>query len=296
MRSRNSFYRVPLFLDLLASIALVLLIAGCGVTKSTVTPASSGYEISGRVHGGQQPVSGSKVYLYAASSSGYSAPATSLLGGAGYVTTDGGGNFTITGTYTCPAGAYVYVLALGGNPGLAPGTNNSQLGLMTGLGPCSALLPSTFIPINEVTTVATAYSLAQFMSSETMVGTSSTNATGIQNAFATINNIFSTPQGLALATTPAGNGVVPQAEINSLANALAACVNSDGAGSPCSTLMTAANVTGTGGTPIDTIQAAINIAQNPGTNVAAIYGNSTPNAPFQPALSAAPNDWSMSLV
>ena len=291
-----SSYRVPLLLRVLATSSAIALISGCGVTPTTVSPASSGSLISGRVHGGQQPVSGSKIYLYAASNAGYSAPATSLLGGAGYVTTDSGGNFAITGTYTCPAGAYVYVLALGGNPGLKAGTNNADLALMNGLGPCSALQASTFIPINEVTTVATAYSLAQFMSSETLVGTSSTNTVGLQNAFATINNLLSTPQGFALATTPAGNGVVPQTEINSLANALAACVNSDGTGAPCSTLMAAANVTGAGGTPIDTIQAAINIAQNPGANVAAIYNNSTPNAPFQPALGSAPNDWSMSIV
>jgi len=296
MQPVNPSYRVSLFLHALAATTIIMATTGCAVTSMGPNPAAVGSTISGQVHGGQQPVSGSKIYLYAASNAGYSAPATSLLGGGGYVTTDSGGNFSITGTYTCPVGAYVYVLALGGNPGLAPGTNNPDLALMNGLGPCSGLQASTFIPINEVTTVATAYSLAQFMSSETLVGTSSTNAIGLQNAFATINNLFSTPQGFALATTPAGNGVVPQTEINSLANALAACVNSDGTGAACSSLMTAANVTGAGGTPIDTIQAAINIAQNPGTNVAAIYANSTPNAPFQPALSTAPNDSSMSIV
>lgn len=296
MRPPVPSHRVPRLVVVFTLSSSVLLGAGCGVGPTTVSPIASGSSINGRVHGGQQPVSGSKVYLYAASNSGYSAPATSLLGGAGYVTTDSGGSFSITVTYTCPAGAYVYLLALGGNPGLAPGTNNPDLALMTGIGSCSALLPSTFIPVNEVTTVATAYSLAQFMSSETLVGTSSTNAIGMQNAFATMNNLISTPQGFALATTPAGNGVVPQAEINSLANALAACVNSDGTGAPCSTLMSAANVTGAGGTPVDTIQAAINIAQNPGTNVAAIYGIATPSAAFQPVLSAAPSDWTMSIV
>ena len=57
--------------------------------------------------------------------------------------------------------------------------------------------------------------------------------------------------------------------------------------------MTAANVTGAGGTPIDTIQAAINIAHNPGVNVAAIYNLGVPNSAFQPTLTAAPNDWTM---
>ena len=143
MQPTNSCSRVSQTLGLLATITAITLTTGCGTIPSTVQPSSNGSSIKGQVHGGQQSVSGSKIYLYAASGTGYSAAAISLLGGAGYVTTDSGGNFTITGTYTCPPGAYVYVLALGGNPGLAAGTNNPYLALMNGLGPCSSLQAST---------------------------------------------------------------------------------------------------------------------------------------------------------
>jgi streptogramin lyase len=107
---------------------------------------------------------------------------------------------------------------------------------------------------------------------------------------------------VALATTPAGNGTVPQAEINMLANILAACVNSNGAvtggtnPTACYTLFTNAM---SGGTteiqPTDTATAAINMAHNPGTNVANLYGLSTANPPFAPALGSQPSDFTIAL-
>ncbi len=269
-----------------------LLLSGCAVGTTASTPVTSNVALSGRIMGGQQVTSGTKIYLYAVSQNGYSAVATSLLGAPGYVTSDADGNWSITGTYTCPAGAYVYLLGLGGNPGLAAGTNNARLGLMSGLGACSNLSPATRVVLNEATTVATAYALAAFMSSETAVGTSSTNVLGMQNAFGNIANLVNPISGQAPPTNSAG-GATPILALNSLANAISACVNSDGTGTTCSSLMTAANVTGAGGTPVDTIQAAINIAHNPGVNVTAIYNLGSANSAFQPTLSSAPNDWTM---
>ena len=270
------------------------LATGCGAGNFASDVASHGLVLNGHVQGGQQVVTGSKIYLYAASTTGYATASTSLLNAPGYVTTDAGGNFTITADYTCPAGAYVYALALGGNPGLTAGTNNSKIGLMAGLGPCSSLTPATFISLDEVTTIAAAYALAPFAASETAVGTSGTNVIGLKNAFAVIPNLV-TGNGYAVLNTAAGNGLAPQAAINTLADALASCINSDGTAAACGTLFTAAGVTGAGGTPTDTIQAAINIAHNPGANVASIYGLSSASGPFQPTLTAAPNDWTLQI-
>ena len=66
-------------LTLLAG-GLALLITGCGAlpTQLTSTP-SAGQSIAGRVRGGQQSVTGSHIYLYAAGTSGYGAAAVSLL-------------------------------------------------------------------------------------------------------------------------------------------------------------------------------------------------------------------------
>lgn len=51
---------------LLASSTLIFALSGCGVgTLAPSTPISSaGPQISGRVHGGQQPVVGAHVYLF----------------------------------------------------------------------------------------------------------------------------------------------------------------------------------------------------------------------------------------
>ena len=102
--------------------------------------------------------------------------------------------------------------------------------------------------------------------------------------------------GTAYATIPAGNGTVPQAEIDTLANALAPCINSDGTGTACAGLMSAANVSSAAGTPVDTVQAIIDIAHSPGSNVSAIYNLSAPNAPFQPALTSVPNDYTLQVA
>ena len=291
-RRTSSLVRPFALLAGVCGLGASLLLGGCAVGTTASTPVTANVAFSGRVVGGQQVVSGTNIYLYAVSQNGYAAPATSLLGAPGYVTSDANGNWSISGSYTCPAGAYVYVLGLGGNPGLTAGSNNPKLGLMSGLGPCASLTPATRVVLNEATTVATAYALAAFMNSETAVGTSSTNVVGMQNAFGNIANLVNPISGQAPPMNSAG-GTAPILALNALANAISACVNSNGTTATCSSLMTAANVTGAGGTPVDTIQAAINIAHNPGVNVSAIYNLGAANSAFQPTLSAAPNDWTM---
>ncbi len=276
----------------LAAAACVGL-SGCGIGLATTGTTSTGVAFSGSVHGGQQPLSGATIGLYAVSTTGYQTASTQLL--TIQPVTDINGNWNITGDYTCPAGSYVYATATGGNPGLTPGTVNSKIGLISAIGLCSTLTPSSFITINEVTTVAAAYALAPFAASETAIGTSSTNVTGLKNAFAVIPNLV-TGNGYARLTTAAGNGTAPQAEINTLADALAACINTNGSTATCTTLLSAANVSTTAGTPVDTAQAAINIARNPGVNVASIYSLSSSSGPFQPTLTAAPNDFTVQIT
>ena len=278
-----------LFLHVAFLAASSALIAGCGsefapAARTSALPSA----MAGSVHGGQQPVSGARVYLYAISTSGNSTASTSLLNLPGFVLTGLDGGFSITGDYTCPTGSYVYLLALGGNPGLAPLTNNPDLALAAGLGPCASLSSSSYFTINEVTTVAFTYALSGYASSETQVADSAATSS-LPMAFQNLFNLVDPVHGNALATTPAG-AIAPQAKLNTLANALAACVNSDGTGTPCANLLAAANVTTT---PADTFQAALTVAKNPGTNVTAIYNQSTANAPFQPGLTTAPSDWTI---
>jgi sugar lactone lactonase YvrE len=274
-----------------------------------------GQPIQGKVHGGQQPIAGAHIYLFAANTTGYGgngiAPSTanasiSLLTSAtgysdalgNYVLTGADGSFSITGDYTCAANQQVYLYALGGNPGA--GTNSAS-GLMAILGNCPGptFPASTFVFINEVSTIAAAYSFAGFASDATHVSSSGTALaqTGIANAFATASNLETLSTGVATSITASGTIGVPQANINTLANILASCVNSAGPTSPtCSTLFKNAKSGGSSGiTATDTATAAINMAHNPGTNIAALYGIPAPASPFAPALTAQPNDFTLGL-
>jgi streptogramin lyase len=117
-------------------------------------------------------------------------------------------------------------------------------------------------------------------------------------ATGTVANLEILSRGVALATTPAGNGIVPQAEIDTLADILAACVNSSGPSStPCSMLFSTALSGGTTGSqPPDTATAAIYIAHNPGANVATLFSLLPPDLAFQPTLGSAPNDFTIAIT
>ena len=276
----------------------VLALAGCARMPSS-NPSSmnpeQGAAISGRVHGGQNPITGAHVYLMAVNTTGYGGPgiaassanksASVLTTGAGqdslgyYVTTDSNGDFDITGDYTCPSTwAHPYLYAVGGDSGSGA---NAAITLVAPVGSCEGA--SEFITVNEVSTIASAYAFAGFASDPTHVSTSGSafDAIAANNAANTILNLENPNTGLAYATTPGGNGTVPQAEIDTLANILAACINSTGPGSTqCGTLFS--NAMNGGTQPTDTATAAVNIAHNPGANAGNLFGLQAPSSPFLP--------------
>jgi hypothetical protein len=301
---------------LLASSAILL--TGCSVARiaahepvSNPAPSPTALKsapIKGKVHGGQQPIQGASVYLFALAAGTYGSQSASLLTGTGntdgsnrsFVTTNSTGGFTITSDeYSCGATTpqQVYLYSVGGTAGFG---TNSAAGLMAVLGQCSGNaftgLPSS-IQMNEVTTVAAAYALAGFATDAADMSGSNhaLAATGMYNAALSAANLANLGTGQALTTTPAGNGTVPQSEIDTLADILAACINSTGpSSSGCTTLFSNAKNGATA--PTDTATAAINIAHNPGANVGTLFGLSTSTAPFQPSLSSAPNDWTIAVT
>ena len=298
-------------LRILALLPISVLLAGCGITPGAKPTAASARPLHGNVHGGQQPIAGAHVYLFAADTSAFGNPSVSLLNAAAtgnsdsvgaYVLTDASGSWDITGDYSCTPNTQMYLYVLGGDPGAGV---NSASGLMAAVGSCSS--SGTFDPskpyvwINEVSTVAAAYAMAPYAIDALHVGSSGTPLalTGIANAFANASNLADLASGTALATTPNGNGAVPQAQINMLANVLAACVNSTGPGSPnCSTLLGEATSDGTpfGAMPSDTASAMINIVHHPGANVADLFNLPPAAAAFAPALSAQPNDFTVAVT
>jgi streptogramin lyase len=287
--------------------------------STAISGPEPGALLQGKVIGGQQPVVGAHVYLLAAAETGYGTKSTSLLKVAqtglsdatgAYVLTDANGNFTMNsvtnGTvkyfYTCPtADTQVYMYAKSGDPGVVG--INTHIGLMTALGSCGNLSDNTSVEINEVTTIATAYALAGFAVDVTHIATSATalGHTGLVNAFLNVPQMVDTETGVALATTPNGNGTVDQAQIYTLADIIAACVNSSGATtgptnpSACYTLLYGARANGsTGSVPTSTATAAINIAHNPANNVATLYALASATPPF-PAEATQPNDFTVGI-
>ncbi len=274
---------------LFASLALT----GCGI-GTTAGPTTSTLQLTGRVHGGQQPVSGSYIQLYTVGNSGNASAAKPMLTAA--VFSDTNGDFSITGDYQCSPGDptfgdQVYIVATGGNPGLASGTDNAALVMVAALGACSHLTPSSFITINEVTTAAAAWALAPFASSATQIGASATNEQGIANAILDSQLLASTSTGFAPALPANLSTETPK--LYALANALASCVNSDGT-TGCTPLFTAATPTGLTA-PADTFTAALNIVQHPGQNVAGVFNAIGSDPPF-PSTLQQPSDWTISLT
>ena len=332
-----------------ASTSTPTAIAAQAVTitnNTTFTGVSlTGKVLAGSLSGGL-PISGASVQLYQAGNTGYGSAANPLTitpTGGFSVATASDGSFTIPSGYTCsPANTLLYLVAIGGTPrGLS--SPNGQLGLMTALGPCSNLNSLVPLVVNEVTTVAAAWALAPFTGNGgnnfqdyEYIGSSGTNYNnGLANAFATVNNLVDITTGQALMTTPAGggftppsatsevySGVVPKAEINTLADAIDTCAATSGGlpgdGSACDAFFQASNVHPVGGpagstnSPDTLLRAVLEVAKYPskigvvgnmssyvtGTPLYILVSNlveSGGTPPFPEILSAPPTDWTIAL-
>jgi hypothetical protein len=307
----------------LTAIAPFILLTVCSNMATTaIGPLSSGQAVvlSGQIHGGRQPVVNSTVTLWAAGNAGYGSAATQI--GAS-TSTDSNGNFAFTGltSASCPsttsttASQYLYMVASGGQP--STGVTNSSAAFMVALGNCTTVIASSAsVNINEVTTVASMFALQQFFAPNTTsglgsFGTSATNLTGLANAMATVNNLVNINTGTSYASTTASGTVAgyttaptvtitpEQSKINTLANILANCINSDGlSDGTCPTLFADVNATAAK----DTLQAAYYLATNPtstvsGTsNLSTIYTLPSAESPFSPALGAQPTDWTIAVT
>src|SRR6202046_4394683 len=171
--------------------------AGSGTTTAATLTVTAAAANSGTVMGGLVPISGSTIQLFAVGTTGDGSASTPLLTGAA-VLTDGSGNFTLP-SFNCPApGSLVYITATGGNPGLAAGTDNTAITLMSALGACSTVTSTKQIVINELTTVASVFALETYMTSPTAIGSSAANAADLANDFASVNELVDTTKG----TTP----------------------------------------------------------------------------------------------
>ena len=280
----------------------LIFLAGCGHNSTFQTPNSAA-TLVGSIKGGQQPVAGATIQLYAANTTigdGYFA--TTLL--PANTTSDQYGNFSITSKYTCPApDALVYLVATGGNPGLSSGSN-PNLALMAALGSCNALISSantTYLTVNEVTTVASVAALSPYMASYSAIGSGPTDASQMAAAFSLVNEYANVSTGTAPGPTLPGGYYASSNEINTLANIISTCINSSGGkygdGTACGNLFYYGKSGGAYLPPTDTIAAVLNIIKNPFYNVASIFGLAPAvAAPFQPTIATVPASWNLPII
>jgi hypothetical protein len=255
------------------SLIAVAALLGLLLVPTAAAPATAQAGLSGVVLSATAPVEDYTVTLYATNGAG-----DPLFLGVDQTGADGGYHID----YQAPAdGAVVYVLAEG-----PPFAGAAALASVLGVAPVSATAV-----INERTTVATAYALAQF----TEVSAVSGAYPGLQNAARMARNLadpITGEIGSVLAAPPNGSETSTLRTFNSLANALRACVVDV---SHCATLDAVAQLA-SGGQPINSFQALVDIARNPGPGADLLFDLSRAVPPlFEPARAEAPSAWTLAL-
>jgi hypothetical protein len=301
----NSFARLTgskrNLLALMASGAVFT--AGCSNMATTATntnPLSQAATLSGKIHGGNQPVVGATVTLWYAGQKGSPGTPASV---AATTTTDGSGNFsfikdttngnTDTGnTFSCPTGSdpLVYVISKGGNTQNNGNTSqsNAAAGFISVYGTCYELSAANHVDMTEATTVATMAAVQQFFNptNDAIVADGTGQQYNIVKQIpATIALLADPSAGTAVTSTTLNSGsgniapgvsvtATPEAgKVNLLANILSACINTaTNSSTSCSSLFSASpfpnnaytnNFNVTFPAPTDTLQAIYYILTNP---------------------------------
>jgi hypothetical protein len=204
----------------------------------------------------------------------------------GEATSDPAGQFTIS--YAKPAGGVLYVEA---TPG---GTSRLRLRSVAGIvGSTTVARPVLDeVRVNELTTVATSYALAQFSGTEGIHGASP----GLENAAATAFNLADSSTGEAgEIVTNANNGDknATLATLGTLANLVSVCA----AATPkrCDGLLEQTTPPG-GDAPVDTARAIVDLARNPTLSPAGLYALARTANVYEPVLDAPPTAWILVLL
>lgn len=257
-----------------------------GTVSLTVNPPGA----PTRVLSGNLPVAGASVQIYAVGTTGNGSAPKALLSTP--MVTDASGSFHVnTAAYTCPSSSTpIYIVATGGTPG----TNaaNAGIALMSSPGACSSLSATSNLILNEVSTVASVYALAPFMSAGARVGASATNTSGVALALGTLNNLVDVTSGTMPGPQfPVATATPPTAKINLLAQLVSGCINLTVANA-CTAFYSNATPAGSVTAPTNTIDALLNLAKNPGLNVSALYALAQTETPPIPS-SVPPADWTL---
>ena len=234
--------RIAVFLCLSAFGAMLLTGCSSNFTPSDViadedSPQGSFGGIQGTVHGGNFPVTGAQVYLFATGTGGYNTASKSLItsgapgvscnngatwngttysafSNACYVYTDTSGSFDLANDYSCTSGQQVYMVALGGNPGLGGETPVTTTATTTNNGKTMTVTSATGIVVGETVTgtgIANNTTVSA-VSGTTVTLSKNANATGSTSV--TFDTTTATPNGTYTITVASATGITTGMAIN----------------------------------------------------------------------------------
>ena len=260
-------------------LPLLVQILSCNTENNNLS------ELSGFVQTGDQPIESSTVTLYVTGTG----QGPRMLGQS---QSDVSGFFSISYRRPSNRKAVLYLTADSSSidpsqQNQAPGLDFIRLATVLGTPP----VPPEIV-INERTTIATAYAMAQFFTTAGIDGT----APGLQNAAAIAHNLVDPTDGnigSVLDSFPNGMSTSTLATFNALSNMLASCVRSE---TNCDLLFNLATPP-EGISPANTLQAGVNIAHFPWQNVMGLFALSQEEIVYQPTLAsdAELNAWTLAL-
>ena len=291
-------------LSLLWAGVLVIVVAALAIHRTQAAqrtravgqasgPAGAARALAGTVLGGGAPIVASTVTLWATGETG---GPTRLAQSH----TDAAGRFKLSAPGQHGGSPSVfYVVAKGGHPASSAGdASNDAIGLMTVLG----ATPPARITINELTTVASVWTSAQFLDGAAISGP----ALGVRIAADNLPNFVNLETGgygAAIQDALNSTETPTMANLATLSSLLAGCTT-EVRDDACQSLFAAV---GAGGdTPKDTLAAAQRIARNPSRDTGKLLallnelypiakGQSLRRTPYMPYLSNAPSAWTLPL-
>jgi hypothetical protein len=252
-------------------IGQVLIAAAALFTATPVVSSASPRTLSGVVQTGgttsSQPLPDVNVTLFEAT-----AARPTVLGSA---TTNASGQFTINSPNNTSSSIFYVSADIG-----------AGVEFVAVLGPN---LPAA-VTINELTTVAAGYSMAQFYKTGVISG----NSFGLQIAAGMNDNIVASATGESspvLLDSPNADQTNSLRSTRSLANLLAACVRDRRVTRDFFLLTKPPR----GGVPRNTAEALANLARNPGENVEQIYVLTQLSDLYSPPLVRMPDAWTVTV-
>jgi hypothetical protein len=249
-------------------------------------------DLMGQVLGGGAPIAGSTVTLWAAGADEPKQLAQARTGDDG--------RFTLRVPVARGTGVSLYLLAQRGEPAARKGGgDNPAIGLLAVLGDA---LPSRVV-INEMTTVASVWTHAQFLDGTAIRG----HALGLRIAAGNVPNFVDLATGGYGTTIQDGlnsNQTPTMATFATLSNVMAGCLTSV-RGAACNRLFAAATPPN-GKVPSDTVTAFHSVARNSAYKPERLFalldhfypvpkGKRMRATPFMPYLDVAPSAWVLPL-